>query len=265
MRSARWWSSSPAASLVGLTLVLVTGSGCKQVRNLFLGDPSLVPDPVVPAPPPAATPKPLVVAPRPPEVQRIKLANGQLASPEYSEAYQLHKSGQLWRAQLVLSAKAFSPTGTPEELELLGQICRTQRDEECQKRVAGKLSGYKYESDLDQAKRLLKKDPKAARDLLLPKVEAEISLEEQQVLTEACEKARDKECLEKIRKVEDERRLLLLRDLALKDAKEARKRIEARVKAKTVTERELAFLCELCDNEGDPHCRASYCKGLQNK
>jgi hypothetical protein len=238
--------------------------GCRQARTLFFGDPDTIP--VKPTEHqvhnarglgPSLSEPPDAVKTAPP----MRLPGGGLASREYAEATSLQSTGQLWRARLILSPKAMSKEGTREELTLIAEICKAQGDIECIDQAHEKLGLPPVTTELEHLRRLAKKDPKAVRATLLPKLdgEARVGPEELFLLRGACDKLKDKTCIEKLRarsdKLGDNRLRSMLRD----DPSGVRLTLEPKVKAGKATKQELALLCSACVLMADEACQKQHC------
>jgi hypothetical protein len=176
--------------------LVVALTGCRGVKTLFLGDPETLapatpPPPLLPASGALGTSSASSSA-----AGSLRLPNGQLASPEYAEASSLQRNGQLWKARFVVAPKALGSTGTREELRLLAEVCKAQSDLYCVDQAHEKLGLPAVESEIERTKKLGRKNPKAARALLLPKLEGgtPLTLEEASVLKQICEKLKDKNC-----------------------------------------------------------------------
>ncbi|MCL2779294.1 MAG: hypothetical protein FWD73_14965 [Polyangiaceae bacterium] len=99
-------------------------------------------DSVVDGPAPASA---SVVPPTMPSVAPAASSNVE-NQPPLVQARTYFANGQNWLARFVLEPQALSPSGTPEEIELLAQICNVQGDEECVGKCNAKL-GHKVKGD----------------------------------------------------------------------------------------------------------------------
>lgn len=250
-----------AFSLLGL-------GGCKAARKLFLGDPDAVPT-VRPTVPTTTTATMAIPLPGPPPApSQMTLPDGSLSSPEYAEAFKAKSEGQLWRAHLALETKALGEGGTKDEQRLLRDICQAQDDTDCVARCAARLGEKAPETELDKLQKLAKKDPKAARRQLEPKVDdGSASADEVALLHKLCVTARDKACIAKTTPAapaspsaapggDDAARAL---SLLSKDPKAARALLEPKVKAGKGSKDEIAALCAVCIFSRDPVGQKSYC------
>jgi hypothetical protein len=116
-------------------------------------------------------------------------------------------NGQNWPARFTIEPQALSPSGTPEEIELLAQICNVQGDEECVDSCNAKL-GRKGNSDrthgaasaattdLSRARDYVaKKQLRPARAILEPKVLNDTASNDEIVLLKSiCIKVADRMC-----------------------------------------------------------------------
>jgi hypothetical protein len=259
-------------------LLVLFLSSCKATKSFLLGDPDTIPTVPVPnANDTAVTPKPFE-QPAKPSNPLMKLPDGTLASQEYTDAYLFQKSGQLWRAHLTLEPRALSLAGSKDEAKLLLDICKVQNDAECIEKCNAKISGKPIETAFDKATRLLPKDPKAARAVLLDKQsKSGLAQEENELLTKVCTKLKDTACLKRqkgpppqaARATENPNEVntnsgnasdaARARELAMSDPKKARAMLEPKAKANKASAEELEVLCAICGLGKDTKCVAAYC------
>jgi hypothetical protein len=247
--------------------ILASVSGCAKARAFLLGDPEAIPTvqlPPLPPPPPTA-----VAQEKPKPRAAVKLEDGSIASSEYLDARDYKASGQVWKARLTIEPKALSPSGTPNEMKLLHDICAVQNDQDCIDACATRLSGKNAESVFEKAKKLAAKDPRAAKTLLVKKFDnGGLEDAEYEYLRNLCTRTKDAACLKEITpppattasstasiKDDSER----ARVLSMKDPKAAKALLEPKAKAKTATPREISVLCAVCSLTADTACTSAYC------
>jgi hypothetical protein len=250
--------------LIGLLVV----TGCKGARSFLLGDPEAIPT-MRPLPPPAPPPTSDLV-PIPPHTATVpmKLADGTVASVDYTEAYQSKMAGQFMRAHLLLETKAFSENGTKDEQRLLREICTEQKDTDCVDKCNAYLSGKPYESIYEKSLRLAAKDPKTARALLVERQKKQgLGQKETELLHTICKKLKDATCSAPTPDQSAETPAEngggdaeKARTLAGTNPKAARALLEPKAKAKKASQDELEILCAVCTIQHDKKCTATYCE-----
>lgn len=141
-------------------------------------------------------------------------ASGPEGEP-YAQALTYEAGGQVWLARLVLEKQALAATGAPREAELLARLCAEQGDGDCVRKCEAKL-GRKLALDAGLHRGAPAPSARAAED------------------TSDAARAQ--------------------RALVKGDAEGARKLLQPKLVAKTISEPELAVLRAACERQRDTMC-----------